>query len=80
MHAGTFDSIHPSEQPSGVLLWERYGNQTGCFGKKLVVGHTPRDNVLVEDNRIGVDTGAFYSGKLSAYDVINSRIYEVKRK
>jgi serine/threonine protein phosphatase 1 len=79
VHAGAIDNYHPSLQDSGVLLWERYGNQSGCLGKQLVVGHTPRDNVVIEPERICVDTGAFYTGKLSAYDLKNNYIYEAIR-
>jgi serine/threonine protein phosphatase 1 len=57
------------------LLWDRSFTYSG--EKTLVVGHTPRMEVTRISNRntICVDTGAFMTGVLSAYDVLKDRIY-----
>ena len=36
------------------------------FGKIIVHGHTPASEPEVKHNRIGIDTGAYMSGKLTA--------------
>jgi len=58
------------------LLWDR---DLAYAGKKiLVVGHTPKGTVS-NYNRgkiISVDTGAYMTGVLSAYDVTNKKVYE----
>jgi serine/threonine protein phosphatase 1 len=59
------------------LVWER--DNWRYTGKKLlVVGHTPNLRVTrYPNNVVAVDTGVFYYGLLSAYDVLNDRVYEV---
>lgn len=44
--------------------------------KILIVGHSVHGEVTFYPRAIVVDTGAFRSGKLSAFDVINQKIYE----
>ncbi len=68
------------KRAQSILLWERAGNQKRCFGKRLVVGHTPQHSVIIDDNRICVDTEAYKTGLLSAYDVFNEKIYCSYRK
>ena len=45
--------------------------------KCLVIGHTIHDKVTFRpDNMVCVDTGAYESGILSAYDVLSGKIYK----
>ena len=44
------------------------------FGKIVVHGHTISDEPEVRHNRIGIDTGAYASGKLTAV-----RLYEANQ-
>lgn len=56
------------------LLWDRDMNWDG--GKQLIVGHSVHSQVVIRGNIIAVDTGACLTGgKLSAYDVLNDRVY-----
>lgn len=57
------------------MLWDREFAYKG--EKTLVVGHTPKSRVtkLGEGNIVCVDTGAYMSGVLSAYDARNDRVY-----
>jgi serine/threonine protein phosphatase 1 len=57
------------------LIWDRSFSYDGR--KILVVGHTPKSRVAKFNNGhvIDVDTGAFMTGILSAYDVINDQVY-----
>ncbi len=58
------------------LLWDREFSYDG--EKTLVVGHTPKSIVTNFNSGkiICVDTGAYMTGILSAYDVINNKVYK----
>jgi diadenosine tetraphosphatase ApaH/serine/threonine PP2A family protein phosphatase len=49
------------------MLWIRgeFLNSTVEHGKIVVHGHTITDLPEVRDNRIGIDTGAFFSERLT---------------
>lgn len=55
-------------QPERALLWgdDRFLSQGGPDGVVVVHGHTISETIDVGRNRIGVDTGAFASGRLTA--------------
>ncbi len=36
------------------------------WGKRIIFGHTPFSEPLVEPNKIGIDTGCVYGGELTA--------------
>jgi serine/threonine protein phosphatase 1 len=57
------------------LIWNRGADHDG-LNKTLVVGHCIHETAVVERDFIAIDTGAYLTGKLSAYDVINGRLYE----
>jgi serine/threonine protein phosphatase 1 len=50
------------------LVWIRHPflNHTGPFGKVVVHGHTPAHFPAVRSNRIGIDTGAVFTDRLTA--------------
>lgn len=79
VHAGADSGIDLNKQSADDLLWNRY-NFEKYRGRKLVIGHTPTKSKSVEisENRIMVDTGAFYTGKLSAIDVLSGNVFESK--
>jgi serine/threonine protein phosphatase 1 len=57
------------------LLWGRDNTYRG--DKTLIVGHSIHDEVTkYPNNVIAIDTGAFQTSKLSAYDVLNDKIYQ----
>jgi serine/threonine protein phosphatase 1 len=62
------------------LLWDRSFSYEG--EKTLIVGHTPKSEVarFNHDKIICVDTGAFMTGMLSAYEVLNGVVYTAKRE
>lgn len=78
VHAGATEYALDT-QDLDVLLWERNGNQFKCFDKKLVVGHTIGSEIVVNSNKICVDTGAYYYGVLSAYDVKNDKSFQSRK-
>ena len=68
VHAGIDPAVPLAEQKRGDLLWirERFLNHEGPLEKVVVHGHTIFDQVVDCGNRIGIDTGAFRSGVLTA--------------
>lgn len=68
VHAGVRPGIPLLEQSEQDLLWIRgeFLNNTSNFEKFVVHGHTPVDRPFVGPTRIGVDTGAYATGLLSA--------------
>lgn len=43
-------------------------------GAVIVHGHTPHKTVELRPNRIGIDTGAYSTGKLSAVQLVGPRL------
>lgn len=68
VHAGVDPSRPLGEQKRSDLLWirERFLNYEGPLEKVVVHGHTIFERVMDCGNRIGIDTGAFRSGVLTA--------------
>ncbi len=68
VHAGLQPGKHLSRQTAAWCLWvrDRFIRSSANFGKQVIFGHTVFPNPLVEANKIGIDTGAVYGGKLTA--------------
>jgi len=67
VHAGLRQNVPMDQQCAEDLLWirEKFIYTTQSFGKRVVFGHTPFDEPLVEPNKIGIDTGAVFGNKLT---------------
>lgn len=67
-HAGVLPGVALNEQKEADLLWirEEFLSSTEDFGKVVVHGHTPTDSPVKRPNRIGIDTGAYMTGRLTA--------------
>ena len=67
VHAGLRPGVTLDKQSADDLLWIRddFLDYTGNFGRVVVHGHTITDRPDVRDNRIGIDTGAFATGRLT---------------
>lgn len=67
-HAGIRPGIPLKRQVRRDLLWSRdeFLNDARDHGAVIVHGHTICENIELMSNRIGVDTGAYRSGRLSA--------------
>ena len=68
VHAGIRPRVPFEAQTGGDLRWIRgdFLDFRGSHGAIVVHGHTITDDVEERANRIGIDTGAFASGKLTA--------------
>lgn len=68
VHAGIRPRVPVEEQTGGDLRWIRseFLDFRGSHGAIVVHGHTISEEVEERANRIGIDTGAFASGRLTA--------------
>jgi serine/threonine protein phosphatase 1 len=71
VHAGLRPGIPLAGQHPRDMLWirEDFLFSSYNWGKPVVFGHTPRQDVLFSRNKIGIDTGAVYGRILSCCDV-----------
>ncbi|MDF2368159.1 metallophosphoesterase family protein [Sneathiella sp.] len=67
VHAGIEPGRPVDDQKEHDLLWIRddFLEHTGLFDKVIVHGHSIIPEPEFKDNRIGIDTGAFYSNILT---------------
>ncbi len=77
-HAGARPGISLERQTDHDLMWirEDFLSSTVSFGKIVVHGHTPREEVEFRANRIGIDTGAYITNLLTAL-VLEGRTREL---
>ena len=68
VHAGIRPGVELSEQSKTDLRWIREPFLEDQTDRDYVVvhGHTIRNDVEITGNRIGIDTGAFHTGRLTA--------------
>ncbi len=71
VHAGIRPDVPLDAQKPSDLRWIRdsFLDHRGAFPKMIVHGHTITPDVDRRANRIGVDTGAYASGKLTALGI-----------
>lgn len=67
VHAGIDPKRSLEDQADDTLLWTRgpFVESRRLFSKVIVHGHTVTEAPDVRPNRIGIDTGAYYSGVLT---------------
>jgi serine/threonine protein phosphatase 1 len=68
VHAGVRPGVPIAEQSETDLIWIRgpFLDHAGPFGSIVVHGHTPEPLPVIRPNRIGIDTGAVFSDRLTA--------------
>ncbi len=68
VHAGLRPGVPLAAQGEADLIWIRtpFLDHPGSFGKIVVHGHTPGNEPVMRPNRIGIDTGAVFTGRLTA--------------
>jgi len=79
VHAGLKPGLPLCEQTMYDLLWIRHEfiDAEIDFGKMVVFGHTPLTYPLIMSNKIGIDTGAVYGGKLTCVELPAVKIHQV---
>lgn len=67
VHAGIDPSCPVDQQDPEVLMWirEPFLSAVRCDGPMIVHGHTIRGEPEEQNRRIGIDTGAYASGRLT---------------
>lgn len=75
VHAGIRPGVALADQNVKDLRWIRreFLNSTRRHGKIIVHGHTVTPDIEERPNRLGLDTGAFASGRLSAVGLEGDR-------
>ena len=68
VHAGVRPGVPLGAQSEADLIWIRapFLDHAGPFDKIVVHGHTPQKDPVTRPNRIGIDTGAVFTGRLTA--------------
>lgn len=84
VHAGIPDqplSTITDTEHEMTMLWARYPflNSTYKWEKLVVHGHTPVPDYDSRENRINVDTGCVYDGKLTAIELPKKVFHQVAR-
>jgi serine/threonine protein phosphatase 1 len=79
VHAGLIPGRALNEQSLFDMQWIRqtFIDSDDDFGKRVVFGHTHFSEPLVEDNKIGIDTGAVYGGRLTCVELPALKFYQV---
>lgn len=79
VHAGLQPGVHLSLQRPEWCLWarENFLGRAAEFGKPVVFGHTVFPTPFVQDDKIGIDTGAVYGGELTALLLPEKRFISV---
>jgi serine/threonine protein phosphatase 1 len=79
VHAGLRPHVALSQQDPSDLLWIRdefYASRFR-FQKKVIFGHTPFSEPLVQRDKIGIDTGAVYGNTLTCLELPAMKFYQV---
>lgn len=80
VHAGIRPGVSLDNQSRSDLRWirEEFLSATTDFGALVVHGHTISDQVDIRSNRIGIDTGAYQFGALTALGLEGSNQWVVQ--
>jgi len=79
VHAGMRPLVPLEQQEAKDLLWIRqeFYQFVGTFPKPVVFGHTPLKQVMLAADRVGIDTGCVYGGKLTCVKLPQREILQV---
>jgi serine/threonine protein phosphatase 1 len=79
VHAGIRPLVPLERQREEDLVWIRqeFFQFIGRFPKPIVFGHTPLRQVLMAADRIGIDTGCVYGGKLTCLRLPDRQVIQV---
>lgn len=79
VHAGLVPGKPLSRQSAYDMQWVRqeFIDSDYDFGKLVVFGHTRLSEPLIAANKIGIDTGAVYGGRLTGLELPALKFYQV---
>ncbi|MGC8955733.1 MAG: metallophosphoesterase family protein [Fervidobacterium sp.] len=82
VHGGIRPNIPIEKQDVRDLIWirEEFISKKHNTGYIVVFGHTPFEDIHISEDKIGIDTGCVYGGKLTAYNIVLSKKVEVRCK
>ena len=82
VHAGVHPDTPLGEQKVSDLRWirEPFLSHPDSFGPVVVHGHTISEEPQLRGNRIGIDTGAYRSGRLTALGLEGSTRWFIEMK
>ena len=82
VHAGVRPNVPLSEQKSSDLRWIRreFLDYDRRHEKMIVHGHSVKEDVDERSNRIGIDTGAYRTGTLTAIYIEGGQYYFIQAK
>lgn len=66
VHAGIRPGVDLADQSEDDLLWMRERPEAGSDSPLVIHGHTPAPQPVIHGKNIGIDTGAFATGILTA--------------
>jgi serine/threonine protein phosphatase 1 len=68
VHAGIDPTVSLEHQSDDQLFWirERFLNDRTVMPLRIVHGHTPIEKPYIDERRVGIDTGAYLTGVLTA--------------
>ncbi len=81
VHGGIKPNVKMEDQREEDILWIRdefISSHEPLKGYVVVFGHTPMEKVLIQNDKIGVDTGCVYGGKLSCIRLQDKKIFQVR--
>jgi serine/threonine protein phosphatase 1 len=80
VHAGIRPGVPLEAQSTEDMLWIRreFYLYPGRFDPPVVFGHTPLREVLIQEDRIGIDTGCVFGGKLTCLVLPEREVIQVK--
>ncbi len=79
VHAGVRPNLPMGAQKPEDLVWIRqeFFRFIGRYPKPVIFGHTPLRRVLNQPDRIGIDTGCVYGGKLTCLKLPERTLIQV---
>jgi serine/threonine protein phosphatase 1 len=69
VHAGIHPDLKVEDNDPFDLIWERnynFFNDDYTYGYQVTHGHTPMKDIHISKNKINIDTGCVFGGKLTA--------------
>lgn len=82
VHAGLLPGKSLEQTSDFYKMWGIRGFLESSYdwGKLVVFGHWNRPEPLLQPNKLGIDTGAFRRGKLTAIRLPDRQIFQVQRE